>query len=225
MSSLSRLTLFALITAFEEDLRNKIRSTLLPQHSIETLVGPEIFAKCLDRYAKDFDATQASPETQLINYLDYSESLQILNKNKSMLPLLFGSHLASVSGHFDSITAVPNRVMHTRPLLFDDLAKVLNVAALLRNKMPQSFGKSHCETLTRLKSSPSYVLGSQCLRPIRRYVVGHNFPLPDFDETGFLGRKQQVDDLIKACNGPVPHSHYRRGRGDRQDRSRSPRSL
>jgi len=204
MSSVSRLTLFALITAFEDDLRNEIRSTLLPQRGIEELVGPEIYSKCLDRYNRDFDATQASSEAQLINYLDYAESVQILNKNKSLLSNLYSNHLTSVTQQLDSITPVRNRVMHTRPLLFDDLAKTLNVAALVRNKMPE-FWKQTEKALKRLEDNPSYVLGLS-IPPTdpEDSGVSHNLPLPDFDETGFLGRKQQVDELIKACNGPFP---------------------
>ena len=32
----------------------------------------------------------------------------------------------------------------------------------------------------------------------------HNLPLSDFDETGFIGRRSILNNLIKACHGPYP---------------------
>ena len=87
---------------------------------------------------------------------------------------------------------------------FDDLSITLDTAeTIIEDSIIQ--WNSLKVTLTKLMEEPSFVLGIS----IPSYGgddsnVHHNLPIPDFDETGFLGRKRQVDDIVRMCLGPYP---------------------
>ena len=93
---------------------------------------------------------------------------------------------------------------HGRPLNFDDLAVTLHFAELLVTKESQYWPELD-HTIAQLQADPSFVFGLS----IPTYAQNaddkkHNLPQPDFDETGFLGRDDQVKEVIKRCLGPYP---------------------
>ena len=96
-----------------------------------------------------------------------------------------------------------NRVMHTRPLHFDDLACTLDRANELirRNK---ALWPELDKTLRLLQEEPSFVLSLDLPAPSEVEPISHNLPIPDFDETGFIGRDDQVSRLRTLCQGPYP---------------------
>jgi tetratricopeptide (TPR) repeat protein len=60
-------------------------------------------------------------------------------------------------------------------------------------------------TLARLRSDPSYVLGLTITLPADpERGPQHNLPIPDFDETGFFGRRDEVRRIKKAIKGAYP---------------------
>jgi len=92
--------------------------------------------------------------------------------------------------------------MHSRPLLFDDFATALDIAQELTTSQDYPWNNVR-STLVRLEKEPSFVLNLE----IPNYAEDrrkHNLPIPDFDETGFLGRKKQASDLLKHVLGPYP---------------------
>ncbi|MDP4332872.1 NB-ARC domain-containing protein [Curtobacterium sp. A7_M15] len=61
------------------------------------------------------------------------------------------------------------------------------------------------QTIRRLESEPEYVLGLTIQLPsdpVR--VTQNNLPIPEFDETGFFGRKKELARIKKALLGPYP---------------------
>lgn len=204
MSSVSRLTLFALISSIEEDLRNQIYINLLSQDDTRKIFSEEIYNKCLTRLNTDIEITQEITPFQLLTYLDFGDAFQILNRNKSLLPPEYSKHLSSMTLTLEKLIPIRNRVMHTRPLLFDDLALTFEISRNLVNEK-KSFWRYLEETIKKLEKDPSYVLGL-VIPPysLSDETISHNLPIPDFDETGFLGRKNKVDELIRTCLGPYP---------------------
>ncbi|MBC7593418.1 MAG: AAA family ATPase [Kineosporiaceae bacterium] len=60
-------------------------------------------------------------------------------------------------------------------------------------------------TVARLESDPSYVLGLTISLPgDPDRGPQHNLPIPDFDETGFFGRKDELRRIKKAIKGAYP---------------------
>lgn len=202
--STSRLTLYVLLSSIEEDLRDAIVGHLAPQLPIADLLGPELSAKLLGRArAEDAVVDGSAALESLLVYADFGDLYQLLNTHRTILPGTIGDHVRVQSATFEKLIPIRNRVAHARPLHFDDLAFVADVATELANSA--DFGwPALRETVRKLEADPSYVLGVTIPTYENPTESKHNLPTPDFDETGFLGRKQQVAELIKLCNGQWP---------------------
>ena len=127
-----------------------------------------------------------------------------MNANADLLPESLARYIREVTPELEKIAPVRNRVAHGRPLNYDDLARTLEHAEAFV-AATQANWQSLRTTLHRLRVEPSFVLGLEI--PSSGVDVRdqkHNLPTPDFDETGFLGRKQQVDQMQRICLGPYP---------------------
>lgn len=201
--SISRLTLFAVISAIETDLREIISNYLGLRTDLENVLGLELAKQTLERYEKDFGRS-ANPPTvdQLLTYIDFADSYKVINSNASSLAKDIAKYVKSVTASLEKLVPIRNRVMHSRPLLFDDFATALDMAGVLTTSQDYPWNNVK-STLVRLEKEPSFVLNLEI--PSYAEERGkHNLPIPDFDETGFLGRKQQASDLLKHILGPYP---------------------
>jgi LuxR family transcriptional regulator, glucitol operon activator len=202
--SVSRLTLYAVLSAIEEDLRKAIQHNL-SHIDANQLLGEEVLKKAIKRVEIDLelDDKLASHEL-LLSYIDFADAYKTLNTHSKSLPANIAKYLKEITPNLEKLAPIRNRVAHSRPLNFDDLSVALDTAAELINNNVFDWNELKT-TLLRLNQEPSFVLGLE----IPRYYTenskqNHNLPIPDFDETGFLGRQQQVKDLIKLALGPYP---------------------
>lgn len=61
------------------------------------------------------------------------------------------------------------------------------------------------EIFDRLQKDASFVLGVNIPADENEVpAISHNLPWPDFDETGFIGRRREVNQLVKLCLGAYP---------------------
>jgi len=61
------------------------------------------------------------------------------------------------------------------------------------------------ETIHRVEDDPSFLLSLSIQAPEGdTEEVLHNLPSPDFDDTGFIGREQELDTISRAIKGPYP---------------------
>src|SRR5688572_22571646 len=85
--NLTRLTLFALISSLEEDLRQLVRDHLLTTAvDLQAVVTSDVVARCKDRWAKDQSEKSEPTDGVLLDYTDLSDVLQALTRMKSSLP-------------------------------------------------------------------------------------------------------------------------------------------
>lgn len=202
--NVSRLTLYAILSSVEDDLRGLIQY-YLNHLSPSELFGNDVYKKSLDRFLKDVGGVGDQVSLlQILMYVDFGDLFLTLNSNREDLPTDVGSYLKSITQKLEKLVGVRNRVAHSRPLNYDDLPVVLDTAeALIQSDVVKWDGLKN--TLSRLKDEPSFVLGiSIPSYSISESILNHNLPTPDFDETGFLGRKRQVEDLVRLCLGPYP---------------------
>ena len=89
--------------------------------------------------------------------------------------------------------------MHSRPLEFDDFARVSEFCKRLLSFPTYLFRKLR-QAEEFIKADPRYVF-SLNLDDIRSPAAkaSHNLPIPDFDETGFLGRTDEASELLRIC--------------------------
>lgn len=204
--SVSRLTLFAVLTSFEQDLRALVFDCLGPQMSVPDIFvsNTDLLARVQTRHKDDADRTSGTASLQdLLNYSDFSDSNNLLQQHKKALPSTIQAQLPAIASAVNALAPVRNRVMHTRPLHFDDLASTLDTAneLLKRSKAPWP---ALDKTLRLLQDEPSFVLSLDLPAPSGVEAVSHNLPIPDFDETGFIGREDLLKRLRILCQGPYP---------------------
>lgn len=187
---LDRNRLFALLGALEEDLRFIIEVHLLTTHHQEQILG-SAYAKAAERLARDDD--RAITQTNVVDYLDLGDEIEILNRWRNDLPDQTRESLERQSARLGDLVPIRNRVVHRRPLLIDDFA---NSMKILRQLDKDGFeGIALQEALNHIREDPGWtpvehipVIGTRTL---------NNLPLGDYDETGLIGRRQELDRLSK----------------------------
>jgi cold shock CspA family protein len=196
-----RLTLAALIYGIEIDLKSTINKNIVPYfENLSFFQNQDLIDKVTERYTKDNQGSNILLNLEeAIDYLDFQDTFVILNKNKSFLTKECSNYLKRIYNKLEEITPIRNRVMHTRPLLGGDFTTVYNFVLELSTSNPINWAIT-LETRAKIENDPSYVL-TLTLPTIEHQnsdqKVIHNLPLPDFDETGFIGRKNDVDDIKK----------------------------
>lgn len=195
-SNATRLTCFALISALELDLRSLI--LLAPDQ--EALSWSSSLLEKLNRRAGT-SGSLVSRE-RLLEYFDFADAFEVVLANQDAFDSAASGMVKSQAKELGRLTQVRNRVAHSRPMEIDDLAVTLDVC---REFAKNSSWVELRTTLTRLEEEPEYVLGLTIQLPSDSVrVTLNNLPIPEFDETGFFGRKKELARIKKALLGPYP---------------------
>lgn len=202
-ASLSRLTLYALISAIEMDMRDLLLRFVAGAVTPLEFFGKGLLDTTLNRAGPESSDSRDLIETnQLILYIDFGDLLSISSRHKILLPERYKDQIQSLNKSFERLILIRNRVMHSRPLEFDDLARTTELIGVLLRE-PQ-FWTALSVVTSELSESPELVLKTKIPAYSEPTTVLHNLPLPDFDETGFIGRKSAVRTLVRACLGVYP---------------------
>src|SRR5581483_7556749 len=195
--SVSRLTMYVILAAIEEDLRQMIAQYLSPSMTTDKILGDVLGSKLKTRLEADDDVPELDTGLErLLTYADFADTYELLARHKEYLPEPVAKHLSNIIPRLQEIVPIRNRVMHIRPYQYDDLAVTTNTAELLLNASDPDWPTLRA-TMARLKTEPGFVVGLEI--PVYAWETenkNHNLPIPDFDETGFVGRRAAVDDLI-----------------------------
>jgi len=199
-----RLRLYALLTAVESDLRSVIDSNISPQRSLSEIFGEETVAKLHDRRRKDADAYAEGDKRSIIEYADLGDAIDAVRREASLLGTEALKHYKSFHSKLASLIQIRNRVMHTRPLLLDDMPNCVAICKELSKSKPELW-LSLRDTIRKLETDESYLLRIE-FKPdvVQETNVLHNLPLPDFDDTGFVGRDEELSKIKKALLGAYP---------------------
>ena len=200
----ARLTMYAIISELELDLRSILLTHLENEGTSLELFGTTLYDKLLVRQINDEEITSKEDTPRgLIAYSDFGDLPSILSRHKAKLPHNIKTFLTD---HYDKLSKtipIRNRVMHSRPLEYDDLPNIKMAAEQMleshRDLLPRLD-----QVVNKLRIDPSFVLDLEIPRAADPSSCSHNLPNPDFDETGFIGRRQQLADLAKHLRGPYP---------------------
>lgn len=200
--STQRLTCFALISAMEADMRiaMQVAAGDVPP---ESALPADRVAGAQDRRAKA-KLRPARTLSGVLDYLDFGHIYEALRAARTNLPPDTDNALDAIRQHVSKLIEIRNRVAHTRPMELDDTSILLDVAATILGKDPTHWLELD-STVQHLKADPSYVLGLTISLP-KDDPRGpeHNLPIPDFDETGFLGRKKELLTIKRRILGAYP---------------------
>ncbi|MEZ4907980.1 MAG: NB-ARC domain-containing protein [Saprospiraceae bacterium] len=194
-----RLTLAAFVYGIEIDLKNTIKKHISPfNEDLNYFQDKELEEKVIDRYKKENPGLKYKNSIEdVVDFIDFGDTIIILRKNKPFLTKQTNDFLDQIYKDFESIIPVRNRVMHTRPLLGGDFAIVYDFVTKLKTTDPIEW-KATIETRKLIEKDPSYVLTLKIPNTLFESKINnviHNLPVPDFDETGFIGRAKDVDDI------------------------------
>ncbi|UFS72060.1 NB-ARC domain-containing protein [Geomonas sp. RF6] len=196
----ARLTLYAFISAIETDLKNLIITQIIPLHN-STYFIPDSGLRdtSIKRFTKDHPGLD--PESNLndiVHYVDFQDTYKILLQNSQLKPDCVDKVKPLVE-KLDHIVPIRNRVMHNRPLLHGDLGFVYG---FLQDVSVEDVFSTSRLTLQQIETDPNYILSIDLPRfTAEDEIVYHNLPVPDFDETGFIGRKKDALEITKLLLG------------------------
>lgn len=202
----TRNTCFAIISAIETDLRTHIVQECEVQ-GLSDILPNDIRESATRRWHVDHSSSaQAHPENdfELIDYTDILDLSKLLHRMAKAAPKTT-STIKAVSAGLERVVPVRNRVCHTRPLEPEDLPSCVDLSDQLAVVDGVEFTELK-RTRTLLEKEPSYVLGL----PIPAFwaadkaSIHHNLPLPEFDDTGFLGRRKDRQELHKLLRSHYP---------------------
>lgn len=184
---MTRARLYVLIDAFERDMRALLTRFVSEEVDDQTLLGA-LQEKALTRRADD-DA--GSPDAPLIEYLDLREAYDLLNRHRQFLPEELAREIRECTSSMDRLVSIRRRVMHPRPLLADDN----EAAPMILNQFATRYWAETQRVLAQLDADPAW-------EPLVTLVQNdsltlHNLPLPDYDETGLIGRAREVESIIQ----------------------------
>lgn len=198
--NLTRMTIYALISSVEEDLRDIVKSHI----SDESLFPRELHSRCLNRIEKDIGAIFGDISTdEIVDYFDLGDTFQIINSNASVFPENISSSIKKLTKDFELLIPIRNRVMHIRPLNFDDLSKTTDICQKLKMATEYTWNNV-TETIEKISKDSSYLFGLEVKNYDEQSSVSHNLPMPDFDETGLIGRDNEIKKIKQLCYGSFP---------------------
>jgi LuxR family glucitol operon transcriptional activator len=198
-----RLTIAAIIYAIEIDLKSLVVKHLTPFHDNLNFIGSQ---ETIDNTVKRFkNDNQNLPITdnieEVIQYLDFADFFKVILSNKAFFPDSIITEIKNSITELEKLIAVRNRVMHTRPLMSGDFSIAFSFGKI-KQESRNDVWLTLKSTLRKIEEDPSYVL--TLTLPVLNLLnedTHHNLPIPDFDETGFIGRKKDVAEVIKLILG------------------------
>lgn len=181
---MSRSRLFVLVEAFERDMRDLIEQYLLDHQSERDVLGAE-FDKA-DRLRAAESAVDQSP---IVHYLYTRQAFDVLMRHKQLLPGDLADQLRQNAARIDEIIPIRNRVMHGRPLRSGDFDSAVSILGGFQSR----YWSATRETVARLEDDVQWEPPLETAIPVENVL--HNLPLADYDDTGLVGRSEELQQL------------------------------
>ena len=137
----ARLTLYAIISSLEDDLRRLIRNELRGIIPIKEALNTELYQRSLSRLTKDYGHVESPQIDDLLYYVDFQDLIEIMNRSKSLLSPSVLDHLKKFTPRLTNASSIRNRVAHSRPLLSSDFPFVWDLANELISSKPETWAE------------------------------------------------------------------------------------
>jgi len=201
--SLTRLTLYALISALEEDLRSIVIDNIPHNHPPVDVYGVDLFNSSMNRFTtEEGEGSYIDSFTELVNYVDFPDAFKLIQRNKSFMDVGRAQKFNTFIPSLEKLVPVRNRVAHCRPLHFDDLPICLDIIEKIQLETDFNYNAIK-DVEEKIATNPGWVLELNLPAPPKDRI-SHNLPIPDFDETGFMGRSDHLRSLRNILEGPYP---------------------
>ena len=186
---MSRARLFSLLEAFERDMRGMIETHLLDHKKEEEIFVPAELEAAHMRQRKDENGSDVS----IVHYMDLKPTFDALARSKDSLPAPLAQIVSQRSADVSALVPIRNRVMHFRPLQDDDP----DIATTLVQGFSPAYWVSTAEVMSRLNADPTWEPYVE-RKSVPQEQTLHNLPEVDYDETSFIGRKDEANRVLKS---------------------------
>jgi len=187
----ARLLMFAVCTSVEFDLRK-----FISDNPDEIDINEDLKVKARNRNKKLAKTGLTSGNTEVLIELDMGDLIKIINSSPHSFKLN-PEKMKMLNDYFTKIIPIRNRVMHTRPLEVGDRSLLTEVLENITSILPWINWKESISTREKIRNKPHEIFNQHFKKP-HEYEsnVYHNLPQPEFDDTGYIGRKKEVKDII-----------------------------
>lgn len=188
MKSSTETRMFALLRAMEEDGRSFLRIYLEPVVDVEDLLSP--FRSKIQKRKKpeleDYDDFE---------FLDFGDIFEIFNRFRGKLPSELVLDLESLRSNVTKLVQLRNSVMHGRPTGGNDEDTLIQIA----NGLKSELWKNLNQVFEQLQNDNFEEIFEIIPEETK---VKHNLPRPEHTETGLIGRKKEVEELVNLIKDP-----------------------
>lgn len=180
----NRIILFAICSSIEYDIRNFI------------INGDQItLSAALKEKAAKRSKNNADSLGKELNELDLGDYIEIIKSNPYKLSLN-NEKVEELKHYFTKIIPIRNRVMHTRPLEIGDRSTLFEVLDDIDSKINWITWQETKNTKNMIETEPTKLFEvEKYYKSSIRDKVYHNLPSPEFDDTGYIGRKKDIREL------------------------------
>lgn len=156
--NLTRMSVYALLCALEEDLRLIVKNYILDLEGSESKLPIDLLEKAKRRLDKDFGTvTDDMDVSDLIEYFDLGDTYQVINSNGSSIPEHIFKFIKSITKDLDALVLIRNRVMHIRPLDVEDYPKLIAICDKII-KSNTNVWENLKEVNDKINNNPSFLL-------------------------------------------------------------------
>lgn len=181
----TRVYLYSICTSLEYDLKQFIIS-----NNTKPKFTDEIIDKVKGRN-KNIDINNVE---DTLNQLDLGDYISIISGEPYAYKL--NNHKAKIlNKYFKNIIEIRNRVMHTKPLEMGDRAIMTEVLETVEKELSFIQWQSIANLKIILRDNPQVLLQNYENRINFYENVYHNLPEPEFDDTGYIGRKHEINEI------------------------------
>lgn len=182
----TRVEMFSICTSLEYDIKQYIISMN------SKIKFTEEMSKKANERKKNIEN-----EEDILNQLDLGDFVSIIVSSPHEYKINMDK-AKNFQRYFEHIIPVRNRVMHTKPLELGDRALLIEVMQEINESIPWLEWKELKNTRKIIEEDSSKLLARKYIG-LKEYnpKVFHNLPLPEFDDTGFVGRKKDVKEITE----------------------------
>lgn len=204
-NSLYRITAYAYISSLEVSLKNLVITFIgnfdISQHAF--LLPQNATQKAIERLEKDIGfKDEILYIKDIIDYFDYGDLLQIISLSKNYINDIIYQEFNKNYVEFEKLIQIRNAVMHSRPISFSDYHFIFEFCInLIENTVnSQEIWYPLVSLKTEIDKDSNYVFSNFTIPDEQQLnFLGHNLPVPDYDETGLIGRDNEEKTLKELC--------------------------
>ena len=197
MYNIARLTIFAIVSAAEEDARS-VAEWLCSETELDNAIPPDLATKIAERARRGGSQAPLRP-AQSLHYLDLGDIAALFNR---ILPPGTHHQARELSRLLSNMVGTRNRVFHSRPLEPDDLSRAMAFLSELLQLDQLSLLQVHSVD-RMLRADATFVLNLEIPTDANDRIF-HNLPLPEYDDTSLIGRDKEVSQLLSNLKSPYP---------------------